>query len=309
MRALIIGCGYVGRAVGQDLVRNGNQVCGVTRSAGPHLELAAAGITPVQADITTPESLEALPEGWDWVVHCVASRGGDAADYRDLYLKGTRNVLKWLERSPPSKFVYTSSTSVYGQNEGEFVTESSPTEPITDTGKVLVETEQSLLAAAQKAFPAVILRLSGIYGPGRGYWFKQFLRGEALFENEPRILNMIHRDDASGAIIAALQRGKPGRVYNVSDDEPVSQIEFYQWLEQQLGRQAGPKPAPHSPSATPHGGMPANSSGNTRSPRGSTNKRISNARLKSDLGYQFKHPTFREGYTRQIESVRVGAQP
>ena len=120
-------------------------VCGGARRK----ELKAAGIRPLVADITQPESLAKLPRDFDWVVNCVASGGGGADDYRKIYLEGNRNLISWLADSPPQKFVYTSSTSVYGQNDGSLVTESSPAEPAADTAKVLVETEKLLLGGAR----------------------------------------------------------------------------------------------------------------------------------------------------------------
>ncbi len=112
----------------------------------------------------------------------------------------------------------------------------------SETGKILVETERVLLEAArERKFPAVILRLAGIYGPDRGYWFKQYLKNEARIEgNGARILNMIHRDDVAGAIIAALKSGRPGEIYNAVDDEPVSQLSFFQWLSGPLGKELPP---------------------------------------------------------------------
>ncbi len=299
MRVLIIGYGYVGIELGEALERRGHDVCGLRRRDGAFGKLKA-GIKPIQADITRPTALEALPRNWDWVVHCVSSGGGSAAEYRKVYVEGMRNVLKWLVESPPQKFVYTSSTSVYGQDAGELVTELSPAEPVTETGNILVETEKLLLDAfAKKGFPAIILRLSGIYGPGRGYWFKQFLKGTDQVEDfGGRILNMVHRDDAVGAIIAALERGKPGAIYNVSDDEPVMLAEFYKWLAAQLGKSASPPAQERGPSgAQPQSG----------SRRGSTNKRISNASLKAELGYRFKYPTFRQGYALEIDALRKAA--
>ena len=143
-------------------------------------------------------------------------------------------------RIPPKKFVYTSSTSVYAQNDGSQVKESSPTEPAAETSKILVETEKVLLdAVAQKKFPAVILRVAGIYGPERGHWFRQFLKDEAHIEGDgSRFLNMIHRDDLIGCIIAALKNGRAGEIYNAVDDEPVSQLHFFQWLAQAVGQTA-----------------------------------------------------------------------
>lgn len=343
MRVLIVGCGYVGLPLGAELVRQGHTVFGLKRSADDE-ELKAAGITPLHADITRAETLTGLPHDFDSVVNCTASGGGDAEAYRQLYLEGNRNLIKWLmssgeserpltpslspgggeggrrpgegESSAPlaktrlKKFIYTSSTSVYGQNDGSLVVETDPVLPPTETGQILVATENLLLATAMSGgasvpasqgdegsrgrsphpFPVVILRLAGIYGPGRGHWFKQFLRGEARLEGDgSRFLNMIHRDDVVGAIIAALQGGAPvPSVFNVVDDEPVMQRDFFAWLAGQLG-----KPMPPSVSA--------DAEANRK--RGVTNKRVSNQRLKKMLGYQFKYPTFRQGYAAEIEQM------
>jgi nucleoside-diphosphate-sugar epimerase len=320
MRVLIVGCGYVGLPLGAELVRLGHEVFGLRRNASAEIELKAAGIKPLIADITKPEILAKLPCEFDWVVNCVSSTGGNAEDYRQVYLQGTRNLIEWLAPSPPKKFVYTSSTSVYGQTDGSQVKESSPTAPAAETAKILVETEKLLLASAfplnrpsatfspsggegrdegasaakettpngqnMPAFSAVILRVAGIYGPDRGHWFKQFLKNEARIEGDgSRILNMIHRDDLIGCIIAALKSGRPGEIYNAVDDEPVSQANFFQWLAATVGKYPPPS-APENPVEDRK--------------RGVTNKRVLNRRLKMELGYQFKYPNFRKGYTAEI---------
>jgi nucleoside-diphosphate-sugar epimerase len=248
--------------------------------------LKAAGIQPLTADVTQPETLAKLPRDFDWVVNCVAA-GGDAENYRAVYLQGTRNLVEWLAPNPPKKFVYTSSTSVYGQTDGSQVKESSPTEPLAETAKVLLETEKVLLAAvAGRKFPAVILRVAGIYGPERGHWFRQFLKNEARIEGDgSRFLNMIHRDDLIGVIIAALKSGRPGEIYNAVDDEPVSQKNFFEWLAGTLGKY-------------PPESVPENSAEDRK--RGVTNKRVSNRKLKMELGCQFKHPNFRKGYSAEL---------
>jgi nucleoside-diphosphate-sugar epimerase len=294
MRVLIVGCGYVGLPLGAELVRLGHEVSGLRRSAASENELKTAGIQPLFGDVTQPETLARLPREFDWVMNCVAA-GGGADDYRQVYLQGTRNLIEWLApasaeasaRQALKKFVYTSSTSVYGQTDGSQVKESSPTEPLAETAKILVETEKVLLAAvAERKFPAVILRVAGIYGPDRGHWFKQFLKDEARMEGDgSRFLNMIHRDDLIGGIIAALKNGRAGEIYNAADDEPVSQLHFFQWLAQALD-----KPLPPC--------EPDNPAENRK--RGVTNKRVLNRRLKMELGYQFKHPNFRKGYSAEL---------
>lgn len=288
MRILIIGCGYLGLPLGAELFRQGHQVWGMRRNDSSRAELEAAGITPLIADLTDLPALLHLPNNYDWVVNCVSASGGGVAEYRRVYLEGTRHVLRWLEKAPLKKFVYTSSTSVYGQTDGSTVDENSPTEPEADTAKVLVATEQLLLEAARTGFPAVILRLAGIYGPNRGYWFKRFAHGDAALEGKgTRILNMIHRDDAAGAIAAALQRSRSGTIYNVVDSEPTTQLALFEFLANKFNR-----PLPSS--------LPTGLASNLK--RGTTNKRVSNRRLRDELGYQFKYPTFREGAGSVLES-------
>jgi nucleoside-diphosphate-sugar epimerase len=290
MRVLIVGCGYVGLPLGTELVRQGHQVFGIRRSAQAAEELKAAGVHPLMADITRPDQLRLLPGPFDWVVNLVSSSGGGAADYREVYLHGTRNLIDWLAESPPRKFVYTSSTSVYGQTDGSQVKETSPTEPAVETSQILVQTERLLSEAfEQKKFPAVILRVAGIYGPDRGHYFKQYLRNEARITGRgEQLSNMIHRDDLIGIIMAALNYAHPGQVYNAVDEEPVTQVHFFRWLSETLGKWMPPSVSEEV--------------GETLK-RGVTNKRVLNRKLKMELGYRFKYPTFRQGYTAEIQRL------
>lgn len=290
MRVLIVGCGYVGLPLGAELTRRGHAVCGLRRTAEGAEELRAAGLTPVVGDVTQPDSLHALPGPFDWVVNTVSSSKGGAEVYRAVYVEGTRNLIAWLAGSGVRRFIHTGSTSVYAQTDGSVVTEESPAEPAAETGRLLVETENLLLdAAREQNFPALVLRVAGIYGPGRGHLFQQYLRAEARLTGAgDRWLNMVHRDDVVGAAIAALERGEPGRIYNVADDEPVTQREFFRWLSQQLGR-------PLPPVASESEAAPRK--------RGVTNKRVANRRLREELRYALKFPTFRAGYANEMRRL------
>ncbi|MCP5516074.1 MAG: SDR family oxidoreductase [Verrucomicrobiales bacterium] len=289
MQVLIIGCGYVGKQVGASLVAAGQEVFGVRRRSEAAAELAPLGIQPVIADLTRSEELKGLPAGCDGVVLCAASSGGGLDDYRRVYVDGTRNVLHWLASHPPRKLVYTGSTGVYGQQNGEEVDEESPTEPDAPTAQILVETERMLReAAASGRVPAVMLRLAGIYGPGRGYWLKQFLAGEARLEGDgSRVLNMIHRDDVARSVATALDRAEPGTVWNVVDDEPVTQLAVFQWLAARL--HAPLPPTAEGPSA-----------GGKRRPG---SKRVQNRRLRQGLGVELAYPTFREGFEAELRRL------
>ena len=289
-RVLIVGCGYVGFPLGAQLALQGNEVFGVRRTIADVGKFREVGIQPIIADITNPEDLARLPGPFDWVINLVSSSHGGVEEYRQAYLQGTRNLVDWLQASPPKKFLYTSSTGVYGQTDGSQVKEGSPTQPLTETGQVLLATEQVLLNAfRQHQFPAVILRVAGIYGPGRGHLFKLFLKNEARIEGKgDRFLNMIHLDDLVQVIIAALNRGQPGEVYNAVDDEPVTELHFFHWLAETFCR---PLP-PHGPPPEPE-----------ERKRGRFNRRIMNRKLKMELGYEFQHATFRQGYNEEIHRL------
>jgi nucleoside-diphosphate-sugar epimerase len=283
MRALIVGCGYVGISLAARLAREGHAVDGLRRNANADAEMRALGVNPLHGDITRPDTLRYFRSAYDWVVLCASSTGGDAEGYRRVYLNGTRNLLDWLAPASPQKLVYTGSTSVYGQTDGSAVSEVSPTVPAAETAQVLLQAEALLLAAARAGtVPAVVLRVAGIYGPGRGYWLKQLLEGTAQIEGGgERILNMIHRDDVAGAVVAALRQGQPGEIYNAVDDEPVTQLALFEWLSAQLDRPSPPF-------------VPKTADESRK--RGMTNKRVSNKKLKTQLGYSFQYPTFKEGY-------------
>ncbi len=295
MRVLIVGCGYVGLPLGVELVKQGHEVFGLRRNAGGEAEMFAAGLKPLIADITEPEALARLPGPFDWVVNTVSSTKGGEEEYRRVYLQGTRNLIEWLAPTPLKKYLYTSSTSVYGQTDGSLVKESNPTEPSSATSRLLVETEKLLLEAVQaRKFPAVILRVAGIYGPERGHLFQQYLRDEARISGKgERIINMIHRDDVAGVIIAALKNGRAGEIYNAVDDEPVAQIHFFRWLSETLGKWMPPF---------------ATEEENAQRKRGLTNKKVSNRKLKMELGVALKYPTFRQGYTAEITRLERAGQ-
>lgn len=291
MRALIIGCGYAGTAVGTELIRAGHEVFALTRSENRSEELRSRGFHPLVADVTRPEDLGRIEPRFDWIVNTVSSSEGGVEDYRAVYYQGTANLLRWLETAPPRKFVYTSSTSVYGQTDGSLVKESSAAEPASEMGRVLRATEDLLLEAARnKQFPAIILRVAGIYGPGRGHLFLQYLKDEARLAGAgDRLLNMIHRDDVANCIVSALKSGRPGEIYNAVDDEPVPEIHFFRWLSETLGKRMPPHAAT--------GEEPARK-------RPLTHKKVSNRKLRMELGCALRYPTFRQGYTAEIQRLQ-----
>ena len=285
MRTLIIGCGYVGEALGQRLIALGHTVTGVRRESADNDRLAKLGIRPLNLDITQSDSLDALAEPFDHVVVAVSSSRGGREAHQRVFGAGIANVCAWLKTHTSRSAVFISSTSVYRQTEGEWVDEKSRTAMDTATSKTLRDAEDQIASVDS---PVTILRSSGIYGPGRGYLFQQFIKGAATIEGTgERFLNMVHRDDLAKAIIRSFDGN--GGTFNITDDEPVSQLNFFEWLSERTNR---PLP-PFAPEPDP----------STRK-RGITNKRVSNKRFKEALGFEYTHPTFREGLETELRIQR-----
>ncbi|MGJ8632763.1 MAG: NAD-dependent epimerase/dehydratase family protein [Luteolibacter sp.] len=214
-KVLVIGAGYVGDEVLRVFRRNGWEAVGATLSGGEGL---------VSCDVSDAGSVERLPDA-DVVVHCAASGRGGADAYRRVYLEGCRNVVK---RFRGKRLLFTSSSSVYAQVDGEQVTEESAAEPDRETGQILLEAETVMLGAG-----GVVARLAGIYGPGRSVLLRKFLSGEAVIEEDGRrFINQIHRDDAARAIfhLMTMEDFPGGEVFNVVDSVRMSQREVYEGL-------------------------------------------------------------------------------
>jgi len=294
MRVVIAGCGYVGLELGRQL-RPDHDVVGVRRSRDGLRAVEAAGLTAVRADLTDRESLAAVPDA-DAVVFAASSGGRGAGAARAVYVDGQETVLEaFAERdTPPDRYVYTSSTGVYGDHGGDWVDETTPLEPTTERTDVLAEAERvALERAGELGIDGTVARLSGLYGPDR-YRLERYLEGPVT----EGYLNMVHRDDAAGAVafLLAENLGR-GEAVLVVDDEPVDRWTFADWLADQCGLDSPPKRTKAERLA--EGDLTAATRRRIR-----TSKRCSNAKLR-DLGYEFAYPTFREGYRPAIERYRA----
>ena len=274
-RVLIAGCGYVGTALAERLVAEGHVVWGLRR----HPEGLPPGVRPLAADLTDPGTLRNLPSGLECVVYTAAPDRLDDEAYRSIYVEGLSHVLDALRRQgqEPWRIFFTSSTVVYAQANGEWVDERSPTEPVHFSGTRMLEAERLLLGSP---FPATILRLGGIYGPGRVGRIERVRRGEAVcIDGPPTYTNRIHHDDCAGALQHLMAHPQPEDLYIGVDDEPADECAVLRWLATQLG-----VPPPRVERSADLG---------PRRQRG--NKRCRNARLVAS-GYIFRYPTFRDGY-------------
>ena len=275
-RILIAGCGYVGQATADLFHASGWEVEGWTASRESVASLLAKPYPIFQVDISNSDQVAERPGTFDVAIHCASSRGGGIESYRQIYLNAARNLLHRFGETP---LLFTSSTSVYAQSDGSWVTEESETGPVRETGRVLLETEKLVLERR-----GTVARLAGIYGPGRSALLTKFLAGTAIIDPENnRFVNQVHRDDIASAIFLLLTREtQRPEIYNVVDDQPMPQAECYRWLAKRLNR-----PLP-----------PIGKSTGPRK-RGDSNKRVSNAKLRS-FGWALQYPTFADGMEKSV---------
>jgi nucleoside-diphosphate-sugar epimerase len=278
LRILIAGCGYVGQAAADLLQERGWQVEGWTGSAESAGCLAVRPYAVRALDFTNPSAMSAVREKFDVVIQCASTRGGGAEEYRRLYLEGARNL---LHAFPGARLIFTSSTGVYAQRQGEIVDETSPATPAHEKGRILREAEELVLAR-----DGIVARLGGIYGPGRSFFLRKVLAGAAAPEKEgDRFINQAHRDDiASGLVLLAERQADLSReIYNVVDDEPILTRDAWRWLSARL------------PRSSPSGEVAAVGK------RGESNKRVSNKKLRA-LGWELHYPNLAVGMTESVLS-------
>ena len=276
-RILIAGCGYVGEATADLFHSAGWNVEGWVHSNESATRLSAKPYLIRAVDISQPDAVRKDRGRFDALIHCASSRGGDAEAYRRIYLSGARHL---RERFPVAKILFTSSTSVYAQQNGSWVNEESETKPLRETGRILLQTEQLILEKG-----GTVVRLAGIYGPKRSAMLSKFLDGTATIDpNNDRFVNQVHRDDIALALFMLLNRqaANSAEIYNIVDDQPILRSECYRWLAEKLNR---PLP-PIRKAEQPH-------------KRGDTNKRVSNAKLRR-LGWAPQYPTFAAAMERSI---------
>ncbi|GHB13552.1 SDR family oxidoreductase [Salinicola rhizosphaerae] len=271
---LILGCGDIGTQLGKQLSDAGHRVIGGRRNVAA---LDGTGIEPVALDVTDEAALAALPDA-DILVYAVTADRFEEAAYEAAYPQGLKAVIQAFSgrEKPPQHVFFVSSTSVYGQQEGEEVDETSATEPSGFSGTLMREAEQALL---DNELAGTVVRFSGIYGPGRDRLIRQVSEGRIAAANPPMYSNRIHRDDCAGVMAHLIQRAVDGKslepVYLASDSDSAPLHEVMAWIAKRLKVEANEV---------------------IQSPlRRRSSKRCNNARL-LESGYAFRYPTFREGY-------------
>ncbi len=271
MKVLVAGAGWLGSAVARALVARGDQVIALRRDPARAAALRAPGVTPLALDLSAPGAAARLPP-FDAVVACQSAGGDSAESYRAAYVTANRALLEAAARSG-ARLVYTGSTGVFGQRDGSLVVESTPPAPSNPTAEVLVEAEQ-LVRGAAPGVAACLLRLSGLYGPGRAGVLQRVRSGAmALGPGDDAFMNWCHLDDAVAFVLAALDRGEPGAAYHGSDAAPPRRREVVEWIAGRLGI------------TPPRGAQPA----------GGPSRRIDSTWTREALGVTLRYPSFRDG--------------
>ncbi len=289
-QVLIIGCGYLGRRLGAELLRAGYRVRGMTRSEEHAKAIAAAGIEPAIGDVTLPETLPRALDGAAIVYHMLGGMRGTPEELRRLHVEGTRNVLEAL---PPSarRYIYVSSTAVYGQTDGGWVDETAPTEPSSGLGRLRVEAEALARAAnGRNGLQAIILRPSSIYRPAAPL-YKQIREGTYKVSSDPaKWMNHIYIDDFLAAMVLAAERGQGGEAYNLTDDEPHPAGDYFAFIADTLG--VPRPPVTYEPPAEGCAALVRES-----------DKRVRNARIRAHFAWTPKFRSYREGI---LDAARRG---
>ena len=272
---LIIGCGYLGKRVAAEWVAQGHQISALTRSEEHADQFRSQGIEPIIGDVANVDSLSQLPEA-ETVLYAVGFDRGSGNSQREITVDGLENVLKQIA-SRFGRLIVISSTSVYGQSAAEWVDETSPTEGLV--------WKYSPHQEPRSSSTTNVLRLAGIYGPGRLLRRLDEVKSHKPIAGNPDAwLNLIYVDDAVRAILACEELGRPGETYLVCDDKPITRREYYQSLAELVSAKA-PRFTGHDESQ-------------------SLNKRCSNRKLHEELKVELRFPTIREGLPNAIQNHR-----
>jgi nucleoside-diphosphate-sugar epimerase len=274
-RVLIAGCGDLGRRVAARLLARGDQVYALRRHP------SAQDDSPVHwlgADLTDARSLRDLPAGITQVVYAPTPDTRDEAAYRRTFVDGLRHLIEALSRQSLRRVLFVSSSAVYGEHGAAWVDEDTLPAPPGFNGAVLLQAEAWL---SIQPIRSVVLRLAGLYGPGRTHVIDQLRAGTARVPREVRHwANRIHVDDAAAAIVHLLGVEEPQNLYLGVDDTPLPLDVLYDDLAALI----------HAPVAAAGAAPP-----------GVGSKRLSNARLRAS-GFSFQWPDSRAGYAQLLRA-------
>ncbi len=312
MAKLIFGCGYLGMRVARLWRAAGERVYAVTRSAHRAGQLKAEGLAPIVADMTTGSQF-AVPEDVRTVLWAVGyskaptiGRGDGQKDVKepntltsgqgfvggqgfiihDVYVGGLEKALRAMPTTV-ERFIYISSTGVYGNVTGAEVDEDSPCQPTREGGRACLAAEK-LLRTSPIAERTIILRLAGLYGPERIPRSDDLLAGRPIDAPTAGWLNLIHVEDAARIVLLAEEKAQPPKLYVVSDGQPVIRGDYYRELARLLR-------APPPRFVEPPADSPARE-------RAASDKRVNPRRLFAELSPTLRYPGYREGLAHAVGS-------
>ena len=278
----IVGCGDIGQRVGA-LCRDSNiPVMGLARGEKTAARLKAAGIIPVRGDLAQPESLKVLPTAEATIFYFAPPPSEGKIDPL------IRNFLHAVNAdSLPIKVVLISTTAVYGDCKGKWITETQPTSPQTARGQRRLDAEIALREWSSKTgVPIVILRVGGIYGPGR-LPIGRIKKGlPILNEAESPFTNRIHQDDLAQICLAAAEHGKNGEIYNVSDGHPSTMSRYFKEVAKASGLALPPEISLQAAKQVMSAGMLSYLV---------ESRRLKNEKILSDLKVVLKYPSLEAG--------------
>lgn len=297
------GCGDLGTETGLRFAASGHKVVGWRRSP----DKIPSGIEGVGVDLSSGE-LPPLPPGTSAVVVALSADSPTEDAYRAAYVDGLGHVLDAVDAAraagtSPDRVVFVSSTAVYGDADGGWVDETTTAVPGSFSGRIMREAEDLLTSRLRgTGITPVVLRLGGIYGPGRTRLIDQVRNGKAVIPAESHFTNRIHRDDAAAAIVhLCTMEARPETLYVGVDNDPAELGDVLGFLAAELGL---PQPASEEPRGGTSGEPARSGERSQGEPSRGGNKRCSNARLLG-TGFEFQYPSFREGYRAILAGVGV----
>ncbi|MBK95493.1 MAG: NAD(P)-dependent oxidoreductase [Planctomycetaceae bacterium] len=286
---LIVGCGYLGQRVAQQWLAEGHQVYGLTRNAANAEILRQSGLEPLIGDVMEPEKIALLP-AVEQVLYSVGFDRSSSYSIEEVYIQGLQNLVALLPQTC-QRLIYISSTGVYGQDDGSWVTEDSVTQPIRAGGKACLAAEQHLLDPANvpPECKVTILRLAGIYGPGRVPRLDLIKQGKPLAIPSEGWLNLIHVDDAVTIVDRVIKQTPQASCYLVSDGCPVLRTDYLNEIASLLR-------APEIRFTEVDAQSPATQ-------RAAGTKRISNQRLCSEFPIEWKYPSYKQALAEILKNA------
>jgi nucleoside-diphosphate-sugar epimerase len=274
VKILIAGCGDVGTKTALLLAKQGHQVWGVKRNPSS----LPKEIHPVQADLTQSNSFSALPQDIDIIFYTTAASQHTEEGYQQAYILGLKNIIQHYQNTDIKHLFFTSSTSVYHQQNGEWIDEDSETNPIRFSGKTMLQAEQIV---RELSYGSSSIRFGGIYGKSRSNLIQTVEKQTPTQKNPPYYTNRIHVDDCAGLLAHLLEKKQNGikleSIYLGIDNDPATIWDVKKWIAESFNFPLVPEKTTENPQQ---------------------NKRCKNTKIVKS-GYQFQYPSYQEGYLKK----------